>query len=561
MDLDGRWKQGGKEGTNCKSNGGRHSKGRNKASKTSKCVYKQVRFGEEQQLEKTEAENAGESEVMGRTTEVRTGRGRAGLVPGGDESRELNETSRKGKGKGNGGKGEHEGKGGGFGHKGREEERVRMSPNMGAGGSHPQATSDPGKEEKGNKETRVLSWADCNDEETKENEEEVKEEKETGQREMTDERPPGLEEVEREPKTQGEEQSQVESEQGAQEEESRRAREEQKRAQEAREEERRAREAREEEEKAKEAREEEKAQEMRRQKRVQEAREEEAKAQEEREKREVEAQGVLESDVKAQEGREGEVKAQDEREEDANSMHEESHVSNRHMSWWQNAWWVRVNNGLHLRTARDRRKVRRAATRAAQEVRETGEVAGREREEWEKRETGRRESNTLQWHVQGWCSLLECATLLGSTADTCSASVYEDFWTNFTLFFVKGGLSDPEVDSRPSCCKLLCLCSCSSSLSSTSLSWRTGRLPCSLRFSSCSTMIRWSMFVVQVQQVRVLAARTQSSSHSYSPFGPGRSHARCVQRQMPMVDVLMQFIDLGGRCCDAAATSSSCRPQ
>ena len=36
---------------------------------------KQVRFGEEQQLEKTGAENAGEPEVMGRTTEVRTGRG------------------------------------------------------------------------------------------------------------------------------------------------------------------------------------------------------------------------------------------------------------------------------------------------------------------------------------------------------------------------------------------------------------------------------------------------------------------------------------------------------
>ena len=72
-------------------------------------------------------------------------------------------------------------------------------------------------------------------------------------------------------------------------------------------------------------------------------------------------------------------------------MHEESHVSNRHMTWWQNSWWVRVNNGPHLRTARDRRKVWRAATRAAQEVRETGKVAGREREEWEKRETERQE--------------------------------------------------------------------------------------------------------------------------------------------------------------------------
>ena len=224
---------------------------------------KQVRFGEEQ-LGKTEADNAGEPELMGRTTEVRTGRGSAGLVRGEDERCRADETSRKGKGKGNGGKGEHEGKGGGFGSKGfqqsvreNEEEWGRVAPNMGAGGSHPQATSDPGKEEKGKKETRVLSWTDCNDEEAKEDEEEVKEEKETGQSEMTDEIPPGLEEVESEPKTQGEEQSQVESEQEAQEEESRRAREGQRRAQEAQEEEKRAQEAREEERRVREAREEE----------------------------------------------------------------------------------------------------------------------------------------------------------------------------------------------------------------------------------------------------------------------------------------------------------------
>ena len=53
----------------------------------------------------------------------------------------------------------------------------------------------------------MLCWADCNDEEVKESEEEVKEEK--GTRDMTDVRPPGLEEVESEPKTQGAEQSQV----------------------------------------------------------------------------------------------------------------------------------------------------------------------------------------------------------------------------------------------------------------------------------------------------------------------------------------------------------------
>ena len=129
---------------------------------------KQVRFGDEQQLGKTGAENAGEPEVLRKTTEVRTGRGNTGLVRGGDERCQADETSRKGKGKGNGGKGEHEGKGGGFGHKGKHPE--------GAGGSHPQAMSDPRKK----KETRGLRWADCNDEEGKENEEEVEEEKEVG---------------------------------------------------------------------------------------------------------------------------------------------------------------------------------------------------------------------------------------------------------------------------------------------------------------------------------------------------------------------------------------------
>ena len=120
-------------------------------------------------------------------------------------------------------------------------------------------------------------------------------------------------------------------------------------------------------------------------------------AQEERteQEREAKAQGEHESDVKAQEGHEGEVKAHEEQGEDANSLHEESHVSNRHMTWWHNAWWVRVNNGPHLQTARDRRRVWRAATKAAQEVRDTGKVAGGEREKREQGKTERTESNTL----------------------------------------------------------------------------------------------------------------------------------------------------------------------
>ena len=186
---------------------------------------------------------------------------------------------------------------------------------------------------------------------------------------MTDERPPGLGEVESEPKTQGEEQSQVESEQEAQEEESGRAREEEKRAQEAREEQRRAHEAREEE------------------RRAQEEREEGVSAQEEQ--------------VEAQEGHEGEeaMTTQEkcvEEQKETNSMHEESHVSNRRMTWWHNAWWIRVDNGPHMRSARGRRRVWRAARRAAEQARNedgAGEVQRlaeeAEREKWERRQTDR----------------------------------------------------------------------------------------------------------------------------------------------------------------------------
>ena len=88
-----------------------------------------MRFGEEQQLGKTGAENAGEPEVTVRTTEVRTDRGSAGLVRGGDKRCRADETSRKGKGKGNEGKCEHEGKGGGFGHKGKQQEETRERRN------------------------------------------------------------------------------------------------------------------------------------------------------------------------------------------------------------------------------------------------------------------------------------------------------------------------------------------------------------------------------------------------------------------------------------------------
>ena len=42
-----------------------------------------------------------------------------------------------------------------------------------------------------------------------------------------------------------------------------------------------------------------------------------------------------------------EVEAQGGQEKDVNSVHDECHVSNRHMTWWHNAWWIRVDNGPH----------------------------------------------------------------------------------------------------------------------------------------------------------------------------------------------------------------------
>ena len=339
----------------------------------------------------------------------------------------------------------------GEGGESEEDGRGRVAPDMGAGGSHPQATSDPRKEEKKKNETRVLSWADCNDEEGKENEEEVEEEKEAGQWEKTEERPPGLEEVEskqeakkKEQEAERKQKQEQEQERRAQEtreelkraqearEEERKAQEaheEQKRAQEAREELKRAQEAREEERKAQEAHEEQKrAQKALEKRKAQEEQEREAKAQEERERvaREAKAQEEREREVnaheerrkqereaEAQEGHEGEVKAQEEQVEDSNSLQEESHVSNRHMTWWHNGWWVRVNNGPHLQTARDRRRVWRAATRAAHEVRETGKVPGGEREKWEQ---GKTESNTL--HVIFHFNPTAAAATAAATAAT-----------------------------------------------------------------------------------------------------------------------------------------------
>ena len=128
-------------------------------------------------------------------TEMQTGRGSSGLVRGRDERCQADEISRKGKGNGNGGKGEHEGKGGEFGRKGKQHETKtrkdenngegheldRMAPNMGAGGSYTQAISDP-EYKKERREIREMRWADCENDERKEEEERKRQSKKLGKR-------------------------------------------------------------------------------------------------------------------------------------------------------------------------------------------------------------------------------------------------------------------------------------------------------------------------------------------------------------------------------------------
>ena len=144
--------------------------------------------------------------------------------------------------------------------------------------------------------------------------------------------------------------------------------------------------------------------------------EREVSAQEEQaeQEREAEAQGGHESEVKAQEGHKGKVKAQGEQGEDANSVHEESHVSNRHMTWWQNAWWVRVNNGPHLRTARDGEQPQEPRRKCVRQERSPGEKERNGRREAKKATSctssftfllqALQQQNQQQQQQQRWCA-------------------------------------------------------------------------------------------------------------------------------------------------------------
>ena len=65
-----------------------------------------------------------------------------------------------------------------------------------------------------------------------------------------------------------------------------------------------------------------------------------------------------------------------------------SDVSRRRTMWWSRAWWIRVEDGPNLRTAKERRRAWRAATRAAE---------GIHSEEWTEEVQRRSHDETSCW--------------------------------------------------------------------------------------------------------------------------------------------------------------------
>ena len=79
--------------------------------------------------------------------------------------------------------------------------------------------------------------------------------------------------------------------------------------------------------------------------------------------------------------------------ESRNQICEDSDVSNRHMTWLRKAWWIQIDDGSSMRSARGRRRVWRAARRAAEQARDGDRVEEirclAEEAKWEKRQTDR----------------------------------------------------------------------------------------------------------------------------------------------------------------------------
>ena len=103
----------------------------------------------------------------------------------------------------------------------------------------------------------------------------------------------------------------------------------------------------------------------------------------EKQQKEVKAQGTREEQGKGkalgERDRGGRITReecveQEKNEVDTDLTFEDKNASNRHMTWWKRAWWIRFDDGSSMRSARGRRRVWRAARRAAEQARDGDRV-------------------------------------------------------------------------------------------------------------------------------------------------------------------------------------------
>ena len=112
-------------------------------------------------------------------------------------------------------------------------------------------------------------------------------------------------------------------------------------------------------------------------------------------------------------------------------MHEDNDVPNRYMTWWKRACWMRIDDGSSMR---GRRRVWRAARRAAEQARDDDGVEETQRqadeaqgEKWEsgkkEKQTRSRSENTLHIVLHLPSNAIATATTAAATAAAAAPPV------------------------------------------------------------------------------------------------------------------------------------------
>ena len=142
---------------------------------------------------------------------------------------------------------------------------------------------------------------------------------------------------------------------------------------------------------------------------------------------------------------------------EVNSMYEENDLSNRHMTWWKNAWWIRVDSGPHMRTARGLASSQKRAAEQARDddrVEETQsfaeEAEGKKwrRKERKERESKQRSANILHIVVHFPRNANATSAIATTTTTAAAAAAMRLQWQQFSItgaFKLKEVVAEDEL--------------------------------------------------------------------------------------------------------------------